>query len=71
MDDQHGNSTDQPIQAAVESSLTIRQTATGYWTVQRAGRDVAGSMTRRGAEAERDLVLRLGRRTVRRTAARA
>ena len=26
--------------------LTIQQTATGYWTVQREGKDVAGSMTR-------------------------
>ena len=52
-------------------ALTIKQTATGYWTVQREGRDVAGSMTRRGAEAERELMLRLSRRSVRRTATRA
>ena len=52
-------------------SLTIRQTATGYWTVQREGKDVAGSMTQRGAEAERELMLRLSRRSVRRTGARA
>jgi hypothetical protein len=50
--------------------LTIRQTATGYWTVQREGKDVAGSMTQRGAEAERDLMQRLSRRSVRRTGAR-
>ncbi len=46
--------------------LTIRQTPTGYWTVQRGDVHLAGSMTKRGAEAERDLMLRLGRRAVRR-----
>lgn len=50
--------------------LTIRQTATGYWTVQRGPVHVAGSMTRRGAEAERDLLLRLSRRSVRRAGGR-
>jgi hypothetical protein len=56
---------------APAAALTIKQTATGYWTVQREGRDVAGSMTRAGAESERELMLRLSRRTVRRTATRA
>jgi len=51
--------------------LTIRQTQTGYWTVQRGDTHLAGSMTRRGAEAERDLLLRLSRRTVRRAAGRS
>jgi hypothetical protein len=46
--------------------LTVRQTQTGYWTVQRGSVHVAGSMTRRGAEAERDMLVRLGRRNVRR-----
>lgn len=50
--------------------LTIKQTATGYWTVQREGKDVASSMTRRGAENERELMMRLSTRTVRRTASR-
>jgi len=50
------------------SQLEIRQTATGYWTVQREGRHVTGAMTRRAAEAERDLMLRLRSRTVRRNA---
>jgi hypothetical protein len=50
------------------TQLEIRQTATGYWTVQCEGRDVAGAMTRSAAEAERDLMLRLRRRTVRRNA---
>jgi hypothetical protein len=50
--------------------LTIKQTATGWWTVRRGAVDVAGSMTRRGAEAERDLMLRLSRRSPRRAAER-
>jgi hypothetical protein len=50
--------------------LTISQTPTGYWTVQRGDVQLAGSMTRRGAEAERELMLRLGSRTVRRAAER-
>ncbi len=56
---------------AAAEALTIEQTPTGYWTVQREGRHLAGSMTRRGAEAERDLMLRLSRRSVRRTSTRA
>jgi hypothetical protein len=48
--------------------LTVRQTQTGYWTVLRGSVHVGGSMTRRGAEAEREMLLRLGRRTVRRAA---
>jgi hypothetical protein len=51
--------------------LTINQTATGYWTVQRGNVHIAGSMTRRGAEAERELLRRLGSRSVRRASGRA
>lgn len=51
--------------------LTIKQTATGYWTVQRGAIHVAGSMTREGAEAERELLKRLSRRTVKRARGRA
>ncbi|HEY4428365.1 MAG TPA: hypothetical protein VGN08_09200 [Solirubrobacteraceae bacterium] len=50
--------------------LTINKTATGYWTVQRGATPLAGSMTRKGAEAERELLKRLSRRRVRRAAAR-
>lgn len=46
--------------------LTVRQTHTGYWSVLRGSVHVAGAMTRRGAEAEREMLLRLGRRSVRR-----
>ncbi len=50
--------------------LTIKQTATGYWTVQRGNVHIAGSMTRGGAEAERELLKRLGSRSVRRASGR-
>jgi len=50
--------------------LTIRQTPTGYWSVQRGATHITGAMTRKGAEAERELLKRLGthknRRSVRR-----
>jgi hypothetical protein len=46
--------------------LTIRETATGYWLVQRGSVQVAGAPTRRGAEAERDLLERLRDRAPRR-----
>jgi hypothetical protein len=46
--------------------LTIRETATGYWLVQRGSVQVAGAPTRHGAEAERDLLERLRDRAPRR-----
>ncbi|HEV7161734.1 MAG TPA: hypothetical protein VGN25_00625 [Solirubrobacteraceae bacterium] len=51
-----------------DEQLTIRQTRTGYWSVQRGSVHLAGAMTRKGAEAERELLRRLGKRRVRRTA---
>lgn len=48
------------------SRLTIQRTQTGYWTVHRGATQVAAAMTRRGAEAERELLRRLSRRSVRR-----
>ncbi|MCW2971146.1 MAG: hypothetical protein JWO23_2273 [Solirubrobacterales bacterium] len=50
--------------------LTIKKTATGYWTVQRGAVHLGGSMTRKGAEAERELLKRLRRRSVRRAVGR-
>jgi hypothetical protein len=50
--------------------LTIRQTRTGYWSVQRGTVHLAGAMTRKGAEAERDLLQRLRSRAVRRASER-
>jgi hypothetical protein len=44
--------------------LTIKQTATGYWSVQRGSVHLAGAMTRKGAEAERDLLQALRSRRV-------
>jgi hypothetical protein len=54
-----------------EQRLTIKQTATGYWTVQHGAVHLAGAMTRKGAEAERDLLKRLRQRSVRRAGERA
>jgi hypothetical protein len=45
--------------------LTIKQTATGYWVVQRGAVHLAGAPTRQAAEAERDLLDRLRRRSLR------
>jgi hypothetical protein len=45
--------------------LTIKQTRTGYWVVQRGGMPIAGAMTRQAAEAERELLRRLGDRSAR------
>lgn len=53
-----------------DEQLTIKQTRTGYWSVQRDSVHLAGAMTRKGAEAERELLRRLSRRRVRRTAKR-
>jgi len=50
--------------------LTIKQTATGYWVVERGAVQLAGATTRRAAEAERDLVNRLHDRSVRRVSRR-
>jgi hypothetical protein len=36
--------------------LKIKQTATGYWVVERGTVQLAGAMTRHAAEAERDLL---------------
>lgn len=47
--------------------LTIRQTPTGYWTVQRGATHLSGAVTREGAEAERELLSKLGTRRDRRT----
>ncbi len=44
--------------------LTIKQTGTGYWSVQRGSVHLVGAMTRKGAEAERELLQRLQSRTV-------
>ncbi len=53
-----------------DEQLTIEQTRTGYWSVQRGSVHLAGAMTRKGAEAERELLRRLSARRVRRTARR-
>ena len=42
--------------------LTIKQTPTGYWSVQRGATHLTGAATRKGAEAERDLLKRISNR---------
>lgn len=51
--------------------LTIRQTATGWWTVQRGRIELAGAMTRDGAERELELLRRLAECSTRRAGARS
>jgi hypothetical protein len=43
--------------------LTVKQTARNYWVVQSGSEAVAGGVTRQAAEAERELMRRLRRRT--------
>jgi hypothetical protein len=43
--------------------LTVKRTARNYWVVQSGADAVAGGVTRQAAEAERELVRRLRRRT--------
>jgi hypothetical protein len=52
-----------------EQQLTVKQTATGYWVVQRGAVELAGALTRQAAEAERELLGRLRDRTSARRAA--
>lgn len=51
--------------------LTIKQTATGWWTVQRGSVQLAGAMTRTAAERERELLRRLSQSSTRRAGTRA
>jgi hypothetical protein len=43
--------------------LTVKRTARNFWIVQSGPDALAGGVTRRAAEAERELVRRLRRRT--------
>jgi ribosomal protein L37AE/L43A len=43
--------------------LTVKRTATGYWAVQSGSEQISGAVTRQAAEAERELMRRLRRRT--------
>ncbi len=52
-------------------TLTVEQTPTGYWTVQRGSVQLAFAMTREAAEHELELLERLGRCTARRAGSRA
>jgi len=52
-------------------TLTVEQTATGYWTVQRGSVQLAFAMTREAAEHELELLEQLGRCANRRAGTRA
>jgi ribosomal protein L37AE/L43A len=45
------------------NELTVKRTAHNYWVVQSGSNAVAGGVTRQAAEAERELMRRLRRRT--------
>ena len=51
-----------------EQQLSIKQTRTGYWSVQRGSVSISGAMTRKGAEAECELLSRLTNSQMRRSA---
>jgi hypothetical protein len=46
-----------------DKQLTVKQTPTGYWVVQSGSEQLSGAVTRQAAEAERELMRRLRRRT--------
>ncbi len=46
-----------------DEQLTVKQTATNYWVVERGPQEIAGAVTRQAAEAERELMRRLRTRT--------
>ena len=50
--------------------FTLERTATGYWMVKRGAVHLASSMTRKGAEAERELLQRLERQSEKRATQR-
>jgi len=43
--------------------LTVKQKTPNHWVVERGRNEIAGGLTRQAAEAERELVRRLRRRT--------
>jgi hypothetical protein len=43
--------------------LTVKQSASNYWVVRSGAVEISGAVTRKGAEAERELMRRLRRRT--------
>jgi hypothetical protein len=58
---ERGTSTLDLMQA--NEQLTVKRTAHNYWVVQSGSDAVAGGITRQAAEAERELMRRLRRRT--------
>lgn len=46
-----------------DEQLTVSKTPTGYWVVRSGSEQLSGAVTRQAAEAERELMRRLRRRT--------
>jgi hypothetical protein len=51
------------MQMQNDRQLTVKQKTANHWVVQRGRDEIAGGLTRQAAEAERELVQRLRRRT--------
>ena len=62
---------DEASERTAAQKLVVAQTATGYWVVKRGDVAMAGAMTERAAQRERERMVRLAGRSVRRTLARA
>ncbi|HWG09026.1 MAG TPA: hypothetical protein VN672_08465 [Solirubrobacteraceae bacterium] len=52
-----------------DEQLTLKQTASNYWIVERGPQAISGALTRQAAESERELMRRLRRRTAQMRAA--
>jgi hypothetical protein len=65
-DVQHEKQDERPTPRDAEE-LVVAQTATGYWIVKRGEVALAGAMTRGAAERERERIVCLAGRSVRRT----
>ncbi len=52
-----------PDEARDTTPLTVKRAANNYWVLRSGATDLSGAITREAAEAERELVRRLRRRT--------
>lgn len=46
-----------------DQQLTVKRATTNYWVVESGAEEISGAVTRQAAEAERELMRRLRRRT--------
>ncbi len=52
-----------PDEARDTTPLSVKRAASNYWVLRSGATDLSGAITREAAEAERELVRRLRRRT--------